>query len=85
MVPPARVKIELGGTWQPDKFESVRISIGVDVPCYSEELESAQEYWTAFVKEKMVEERDKAKEWFDIQHGVAEAEPAQTEPEEPPF
>jgi len=63
VVPPARVNLELGVTINLGNFESCRLSVGVEVPCYREELDNAYAYWLAYAKGKIVEEQNGIKQW----------------------
>lgn len=63
VVPPARVTLELGVTINLGNFESCRLSVGVEVPCYREELDDAYAYWLDYAKGKIVEEQNAIKQW----------------------
>ena len=40
---PARVKVGLGMTYQPKEFHSIRVDVGVELPCYVEEVDACYE------------------------------------------
>ena len=61
--PPARVGVDLSQTVNMGNYESVRVGVTLQVPCYPEEAEGAYEYASKFCKERVVAERTAASEW----------------------
>jgi hypothetical protein len=50
---PAQVSYELGATMNIGNFESVRVSVGVTVPCYREEIEAAYIWAKEFAEARL--------------------------------
>ena len=55
---PASVYVKFGRTVNVGNFESVRLDVGVNLPCYKEEIEGAYQRATKFVVGKIQEEMD---------------------------
>ena len=60
---PARVGVDLSQTVNLGNYESIRVGVNLQIPCYAEEAENAYEYASRFCKQRLVAERDAAKEW----------------------
>lgn len=60
---PARVGVDLSQTVNMGNYESVRVGVLLQVPCYPEEAGGAYEFASRFCKERVVAERDAAAEW----------------------
>ena len=63
VVAPARVKLELGITMNTGNYESARISVGIEVPCYREEIDEAYKNWLKYAKERIIEEQQEIQQW----------------------
>ena len=63
LVPPARVGVELGQTINMGNYESVRIAVTCQVPCYREEMPEAYDHVVAFVKNRIAAEREVLVAW----------------------
>jgi len=50
---PARVKLELGGTFGIGQYESVRVLVGIEMPCYPEEHAEVFAFVKNIVKERL--------------------------------
>lgn len=50
---PATVFVEYGLTLNLGNYESARVSIGVRVPCYTEEIPEAEEWAKKWVEERL--------------------------------
>jgi type VI protein secretion system component VasA len=62
-VEPAEVSLELGTTVNMGDYETVRVTVGVRIPCYVEELVAAYADAENFVKTRLTKERDEVVEW----------------------
>jgi hypothetical protein len=60
---PARVGVDLSQTVNMGNFESVRVGVLLQIPCYAEEAGGAYEFASKFCKERVVAERDAAVDW----------------------
>lgn len=59
---PARVKRSYGLTVNLGNYESARVEVGVEVPCYKEEVSEADAFAAQFCEERLEEEVAKFKE-----------------------
>jgi hypothetical protein len=50
---PAVISLEYGLTLNMGNFESCRLSVGIRLPCYKEQVDSAYEAATAWVEERV--------------------------------
>jgi hypothetical protein len=50
---PAHVEVLLGRTMNMGDFESVRVDVRVQVPCYVEEMDSAYDFAHSFARERI--------------------------------
>jgi len=55
---PALVTVDYHLTLNLGNFESARIGISVQVPCYKEEIDDAYEFAAAWAEERLGKERD---------------------------
>jgi hypothetical protein len=55
-VEPAKVGVEFGVTVNMGNFESVKIAVRVEVPCYREEVEDVYKQASSFVEDKCRDE-----------------------------
>jgi hypothetical protein len=64
---PARVNLKYGLTMNMGNYESVRVDVGVDIPCYIEEIDEAYKKAQDFVIKKINQEKAEVKgeESFD--------------------
>jgi len=53
---PARVRVGLGLTINRGNFESARIDVSVELPCYKEEVEEVYRVAQQFVEERIQKE-----------------------------
>ena len=58
VTPPAVVKVEVGGNINLGNYESLNVSVGVEVPCYREEMTQTIPRAMAFVKKHYLREID---------------------------
>jgi len=58
---PARVSVDYSLTMNLGNYESARIGVSVQVPCYKEEMDDAFAFASAWVEQRIQEERDKIK------------------------
>lgn len=58
---PAKVSFEAGVTMNMGNYESARISVGVSVPCYKEELPDALVFARAFVEGEIAKQMKEVK------------------------
>ena len=56
---PATVSVDYSLTMNLGNFESARISVSVQVPCYREEVDEAYEFASAWVEQRIGAERNK--------------------------
>lgn len=63
LVPPARVGVEIAQTVNMGNYESVRLSVMVQAPCYMEEVSEAYEHVVAFAKDRLARDRDELAAW----------------------
>jgi hypothetical protein len=56
---PANVSVDYSLTMNLGNFESARISVSVQIPCYREEIDDAYEFASAWVEQRIGEERNK--------------------------
>ena len=54
----AKVSVDYALTMNLGNYESARISVSVELPCYREEIDDAYEYAQAWVEERIAKERD---------------------------
>lgn len=54
---PAKVSFEIGVTMNLGNYESARISVGVAVPCYREEMDQAFEFARKFAEGVIAKEK----------------------------
>jgi hypothetical protein len=57
VVEPAKIGVSKGLTINLGNFESARIDVSIQVPCYAEEAAEAFEYASAFVEDRLTTER----------------------------
>jgi hypothetical protein len=62
-VPPARVGVEVGQTINMGNYESLRVTVSAQVPCYTEEMAEAYDHVVAFVKSRIPTDREEAAAW----------------------
>lgn len=55
---PASVTVDYHLTMNLGNFESARIGVSVQVPCYKEEIDDAYEFAAAWAEERIGKERD---------------------------
>lgn len=55
LVPPAKVGVRLGRTINMGNYESLQVSVSVEIPCYVEETGAAYEHAVQFCQERLVE------------------------------
>lgn len=56
LVPPAKVGFSVGLTLNMGNYESARIEVSVEVPCYKEEIDEAYEYAKHMCSTRLQEE-----------------------------
>jgi hypothetical protein len=59
---PAVVNLEMGVTLNLGQFESARITVGVSVPCYKEEVDQAYAYAKTWITERLQAEVKEVRE-----------------------
>ena len=62
-VEPAEVSLELGVVVKTGDYQTARVTVGVRMPCYVEEVEDAYVEAENFVKERLGRERDEIVSW----------------------
>jgi hypothetical protein len=67
---PARVAVEMGMTINLGNFESVRISVSLTVPCYSEEKDAAFDYAKKWVEKRTLAEANEARKFAGARHNT---------------
>lgn len=65
LAPPAKVGCGMGLTINMGNYESARIDVVVEVPCYKEEVEEAYAYARQFCESRIKLERDSIKKAKD--------------------
>jgi hypothetical protein len=60
-VEPAKVYRSYSLTVNLGNYESAKVSVGVTVPCYLEEMEDADKYAADFCTKRVIEERNEIK------------------------
>ena len=58
---PARVNLKYGLTMNMGNYESVRVDVGIDIPCYVEEIDAAYKKAQEFVIEKINQEKNEVR------------------------
>lgn len=58
---PAKVMVDYSLTMNLGNFESARISVSVQIPCYKEEIDEAFEFAAVWVEQRIKDERTKIK------------------------
>ncbi len=53
---PAVVRMQYGVTMNLGNYESVRIDVGISVPCYKEQIEETAEWAKAWVEKRVLAE-----------------------------
>jgi len=59
VTPPAQVGVSLGLTINMGNYESARLDVSINVPCYQEEVEGAYTFARQFVEDRLVGEKKK--------------------------
>lgn len=67
---PAQVTAKAGTTINTGNYESIRIDIGVTLPCYPEEVPQALEFATEFISQKLMAETAGIRQAFGVQNGA---------------
>jgi hypothetical protein len=58
---PAKISFELGVTMNMGDYESAKISVGVSIPCYKEEMREAYAYARQIAESVIADEKGKIK------------------------
>lgn len=62
---PARVGTKVGVTVNLGNFDSVRIDVWCEVPCYKEEIDEAQDFVQAWCEQRVETEKKRVVEYRD--------------------
>jgi hypothetical protein len=67
---PAKVFVGLGMTISPKQYHSVKVDVGLSLPCYAEEKEACFKEAMAWAEDKIAKERDAIMSIIKKQTGV---------------
>jgi len=75
VVEPAKVQVGRGLTLNMGNYESARLDVGIEVPCYVEEVDSAYEWARRWVEKRIGEEHKSIKGHVDKKKSGSEENP----------
>jgi hypothetical protein len=79
---PAKVRRSMGGTVKLGDFEFARIEVGIELPCYAEDIEAADGFADAWIHKRIIDEvsRVNGESWESLAPKRYDAAPPETPP-----